>query len=439
MEQAAMASTSELRHSVIHTPPPHPATYFPPFTSERMQVEIKEAWLKATSSQPPKDVEIGDNKDEKKKMRVEREGILLGNLSSSRLHFLEKEGVVRWEGKVQYAQWVMDRTSEELEDSQMKGERCEGLRQCESCRILGGKLAVVEGKSKDQRELEVESMGVARSFVRTLYEYQGQISRIEKDNARLTRSGDRTVFKLQRQLEEERRTRWTCDHKLWLYHRSKMEELEVEKGELEEGKMQLLLKMEKLEEEKADLQDDKSQLLLKSSLLQRNLNIAKLGRSIELKKQKVKKEERKGYKETNAELVKENAALKAAQQKLQDKTTALRKRELEVITVMIKENAALKARQKMLEEENTKLKGRELEVLASHQLNKNVGVKRALEEVVDKDVDVNIDVLAPTTIWSEWWRDVKDLLWRCTGLLGRVLFGVLVGVFSVALCVHLHH
>jgi hypothetical protein len=129
---------------------------------------------------------------------------------------------------------------------------------------------------------------------------------------------------------------------------------------------------------------------------------------------------------------------------------ATQKKELENEKAKCKEyeqtNAGLMHYNTALEEELRILRD-VIKALKPHWLGGGVGVEGALEEngdvnlgsdlkTEDEDEGVEISVLSPSTVWYEWWRGVKDLLWQCFGggSFKILVIGLLVGVFGVALC-----
>jgi hypothetical protein len=159
-----------------------------------------------------------------------------------------------------------------------------------------------------------------------------------------------------------------------------------------------------LEDEVGRLEGKNALLSVKNERLERCIGVARgraWARILELRDMKQKEgvngdgkgkvDREDGYKDTNAELIRENAALK-------------------------KEISALR-------DENVKIKGGWFE-----ERTKGADVKEESGE------DVDADGLTPRKVWQEWWRGINDLLLRYLGSCDkRLVVGVLVGMLGIAL------
>jgi hypothetical protein len=159
-----------------------------------------------------------------------------------------------------------------------------------------------------------------------------------------------------------------------------------------------------------------------------------------LKKELEKEKEKcKEYEETNAGLMHYNHALEEELEKEEEKC----KEYQETNSGLKHYNDALEEELEILRDVIKALKEQYVGVLEPHGLGGDVSVGRALEgngvvdlKTEDEDEEVEMSVLSPSTVWYEWWRGVKDLLWQCfkSGSSRSFVIGLLVGVVGVALC-----
>jgi hypothetical protein len=190
--------------------------------------------------------------------------------------------------------------------------------------------------------------------------------------------------------------------------KSELEKLRAEGFAAEQASGLCVQKLGVLQSLLGDLEDEKRNLQLKVLLLQSSIDVARdtaHARIWVLESQQKQDKGRSGigdrggkYRETNAELIEENTALKKALRALRD--------------------------------ENVKIKKGWFE---ERRLDRGMEMGKSNEDL-EKEKDVYLDGLTLGRIWQEWWRGIKDLLLRCLGSCDKILaVGFLVGVIGLAL------